>query len=82
MGRKNMSFKQGLLKKVFNHPLLNEFMHEYLWDLQKLKTNQKIVENFKNDFFPHLVGKKPIQINMEINLVHTLATFQFIGSYK
>jgi hypothetical protein len=77
-----MSFKQGVLKEVFNRPLLNEFMHEYLWDLQKLKTNQKIVENFKNDLFSHLVGQKPIKINMAIDIVHTLDTSQFIGSYK
>jgi hypothetical protein len=40
------------------------------------------VENFKNDFFPHLVGQKPIKINMEKYIVYSLATSQSIGSYK
>ncbi len=40
------------------------------------------MENFKNDLFSHLVGQKPIKIHMEKNIIHTLATSQFIGSYK
>ncbi len=40
------------------------------------------MENFKNDLFSHLVGQKPIKINMEKNIVYTLATFQSIGNYR
>lgn len=31
-GETDMSFKQRVLEKVFSHPLLNEFMLEYVWD--------------------------------------------------
>jgi hypothetical protein len=40
------------------------------------------VENFKNDLSSHLVGKKPTKIIMTKYIVCTLATSQFVGSFR
>jgi hypothetical protein len=40
------------------------------------------VENFKNGLSSHLVGQKPTKIIMEKYILCTLATFQFVGSFR
>jgi hypothetical protein len=43
----NVSFKQGVLKEIFNHPLLNDFMLEYLKKSAEIENKPKNCGKFQ-----------------------------------
>jgi hypothetical protein len=70
----NLAFKNIFLEKLFGHLLLKDVLPPYFQDLQKMKTNQNLVNSFKYSLTSHLVGAKSSQITMAKDIVYTLAT--------
>jgi hypothetical protein len=72
-----------VLEKLFSHLLLKNVLPPYLQDLQKMKTNQNLVNNLKqSSFTSHLIGAKSSKITMAKDIVCILATSQYVGTSK
>jgi len=54
----DLALKTIVLGKQFNHPLLKDILPPYLQDLQKVKTNQNLIDIFRSNLISHLVGAK------------------------
>jgi len=76
------SFKQIVFEKLFNHTLTKEIMLDYLQDLQKMKMNQKLIDNLRSILSSHLVSQKSSKTILAKDIICTLATSQSIGSFK
>ncbi len=71
----NLALKTIVLEKLFSHPLLKDVLPPYLQDLQKVKTNQNLIDNLRSSLISHLVGAKSSKITMAKDIVCTLAIF-------
>jgi hypothetical protein len=65
----NLAFKNIVLEKLFGHLLLKDVLPPYFQDLQKMKTNQNLVNSFKSSLTSHLVGAKFSKITMAKDII-------------
>ncbi len=75
----NLAFKTIVLEQLFSHLLLKDVLPPYLRDLQKVKTNQNLINNFKSSLISHLVGAKSSKITMTKDIYRQKTS---IGSYR
>jgi hypothetical protein len=67
----DLALKTIILGKHINHPLLKDVLPPYLQDLQKVKTNQNLIDIVKSNLISHLVGAKSSKITMAKDIVYT-----------
>ncbi len=79
--RNNLGFKNIVLEKLFGHLLLKDVLPPYLQDLQKMKTNQNLINSLKYSLTSHFVGAKFSKITMAKDIC-TLATSQSVKSSR
>jgi hypothetical protein len=57
-------------------------IHDYFKDLDSIKHNLEIMNNFKSGLTTHLLGSRKIELVVAKNIIYTLASNQYVSNIR